>query len=72
MPQNTSWAMVPSTGGPLGRGERLGTLLADEHHLVADGHVVVGTAVHHDLVHGDHPRQRAAPAADQHLPPPVK
>ncbi len=66
MPQNTSCAMVPSTSRPVRRRERLGPLLADQHHVVTHRHILGGAAVDHDLVHRDHPGQGTASTAHQH------
>ena len=52
--------------GPLGGGDLLVALRADEHDLVAD--LDGGVAdVDHQLVHRDDAGDRAAPAADEHL-----
>ena len=66
MPVTISYAMVPRRSRPLGGGDLLVALAADEHDLVADldGDVA---EVDQQLVHRDHADDRAAPAADQHL-----
>src|SRR6202521_1180000 len=60
--------------GPLGGGDGLVPLPAEEHHLVPHLHRVGPdrSAVDDDLVHGDHAGQGAADPPDQHLAPLVE
>src|SRR5579884_590037 len=51
--------------GPVLRRHRFVALPADEHDLVADGHVGARAAVDHELVHGDHASDRPPPAAHE-------
>src|SRR5665811_1308381 len=53
--------------GPLLGADAIVALSAQEHDLVANRNLIV-TAVHHELVHGDHTHDAATTPADQHLP----
>src|SRR5579859_4259166 len=57
----------PEEPRPVFRGDRLLTLRAEEHHLVAGPHGSIVAAVDHYLVHRDHAGQWATDATDQHL-----